>query len=34
MNLVYGEIVEVFSEEGMRMGKIRGGAVKKFRWNF
>jgi hydrogenase maturation factor len=30
MNLVYGELVEVFSEEGLRFGKIRvSGAMKK-----
>jgi hydrogenase maturation factor len=30
MNLLYAEIVEVFSEHGMRMGMIRvGGARKK-----
>lgn len=30
MNLVYAEIVEVFDEDGMRMGRIRiGGVVKK-----
>lgn len=30
MNLVYAEIVDVFVEDGMRMGRIRvGGAVKK-----
>lgn len=30
MNLVYGEIVDVFTEEGVRMGKIRtGGAMKR-----
>jgi hydrogenase maturation factor len=30
MNLVYGEIVDVFLEDGVRMGKIRvGGAMKK-----
>jgi hydrogenase maturation factor len=30
MNLVYGEIAEVFVEDGMRMGRIRiGGALKK-----
>jgi len=30
MNLVYGEIGEVFVEDGMRMGRIRvGGAIKK-----
>ena len=23
MNLLYGEIVEVFSQDGMRMGKVR-----------
>ncbi len=29
MNLIYGEIVEVFPEDGMRMGRIRvGGAMK------
>jgi len=30
MNLVYGEVVEVFTEEGMKFGKVRvGGAVKR-----
>jgi hydrogenase maturation factor len=30
MNLVCGELVEVFSEEGLRFGKIRvSGAMKK-----
>lgn len=30
MNLVYGEVVEVFSEDGMKFGKIRvGGALKE-----
>ncbi len=30
MNLVYGEVVEVFSEDGMKVGKVRvGGALKK-----
>jgi hydrogenase maturation factor len=29
MNLIYAEIVDVFAESGMRMGKIRiGGAMK------
>jgi hydrogenase maturation factor len=29
MNLVYGEIVDVFTEAGVRMGRIRiGGALK------
>jgi hydrogenase maturation factor len=29
MNLLYGEIVEIFLEDGMRMGRIRvGGAMK------
>lgn len=29
MNLIYADVTEVFSEEGMRMGKIRiGGALK------
>ena len=29
MNLLYGDIVEVFSQDGMRMGKIRvAGATK------
>ena len=29
MNLVYAEIVEIFIEEGMQMGRVRiGGAVK------
>ncbi len=31
MNLLYGEIIEVFLEDGMRMGLIEiGGARKKF----
>lgn len=35
MNLVYGEIVEIVSEDGMRMGKIRvGGAMKKASLDF
>ena len=30
MNLLYGEIVEMFTEDGMFVGKIRvGGAIKK-----
>jgi hydrogenase maturation factor len=30
MNLIYGEIVELFAEGELRMGKVRvGGAVKK-----
>ncbi len=30
MNLVYGEVVEVVTEDGMKFGKIRvGGALKK-----
>ena len=30
MNLVYGEVVEVFTEDGMKFGKIRvGGALKE-----
>jgi len=30
MNLLYGEIVEMFTEDGMFAGKIRvGGAIKK-----
>ena len=30
MNLLYADIVEVFSEDGMRMGKVRvAGATKK-----
>ena len=30
MNLLYGEIVAVFAEEGLRMGTVRvGGARKK-----
>jgi hydrogenase maturation factor len=29
MNLIYGEIVDVFQEEGLRRGKVRvGGALK------
>lgn len=29
MNLLYGDIVEVFSQDGMRMGKVRvAGATK------
>lgn len=29
MNLVYGEIVDVFTENGMRMGRVRvAGALK------
>jgi hydrogenase maturation factor len=28
MNLIYGEVVDVFQEEGMRFGKVRvGGAI-------
>lgn len=30
MNLLYGEVVEILTEDGMKFGKIRvGGAVKK-----
>lgn len=30
MNLLYGEVIGVLEEEGMRFGKIRlGGAIKK-----
>ena len=30
MNLIYGQIVETTTEDGMRFGKIRvGGAIKK-----
>ena len=30
MNLIYGEIVEVFSDGAMRMGKVKsGGAIKR-----
>jgi hydrogenase maturation factor len=30
MNLIYGEVVEIFTEDGMRFGKIRvAGALKK-----
>ena len=30
MNLLYGQIVEMVSEDGMQFGKIRvGGAIKK-----
>ncbi len=30
VNLIYGEVVEILTEEGMRVGKIRvAGAVKK-----
>ena len=30
MNLIYAEVVQVFVEDGMRMGRIKvGGAVKK-----
>jgi hydrogenase maturation factor len=30
MNLVYGEVVEIFTEDGMKSGKIRvAGALKK-----
>ena len=29
MNLIYGELVDVFQEEGLRRGKVRvGGALK------
>jgi len=29
MNLIYGEIVDIFHEEGLRRGKVRvGGALK------
>ncbi len=29
MNLIYGKVVEVFEEEGLRRGKVRvGGALK------
>jgi hydrogenase maturation factor len=29
MNLIYGEVIRVFEEAGLRMGKIRiGGAMK------
>lgn len=30
MNLIYGEVVEVLTEDGMKFGKVRvGGAIKK-----
>ena len=30
MNLIYGEVVEIFRESGMQMGRIRvGGALRK-----
>ena len=30
MNLIYGEVVEVFSDGAMRMGKVKsGGAIKR-----
>ena len=30
MNLIYGEIADVFIEDGLRMGKVRvGGAMRK-----
>lgn len=30
MNLIYGEVVEIFTEDGMRFGHIRvSGALKK-----
>ena len=30
MNLIYGEVVEILTEHGMKFGKVRvGGAVKK-----
>jgi len=29
MNLVYGEVVEIFCAEGIRMGKIRAGGAMK-----
>ena len=30
MNLIYGEVIEVFSDNAMRMGKVKlGGAIKK-----
>lgn len=30
MNLIYAELIHVFVEEGMRMGRIKaGGAIKK-----
>ncbi len=30
MNLVYGEVVEIFRESGIQMGRIRfGGAMRK-----
>lgn len=30
MNLIYGEVIEILTEEGMKVGKVRvGGAVKK-----
>jgi hydrogenase maturation factor len=30
MNLIYGEVVEILTEDGMKFGQVRvGGAVKK-----
>jgi len=30
MNLIYGEVIEILTEDGMRFGKVRvGGAVQK-----
>ena len=30
MNLVYGEVIEILTEDGMKFGKVRvGGALKK-----
>ncbi len=30
MNLIYGEIIEIFSEDGIKMGRVRvGRALKK-----
>jgi hydrogenase maturation factor len=30
MNLIYAEVVEIFTEDGMRMGRLKvGGAIKK-----
>jgi hydrogenase maturation factor len=30
MNLMYGEVIEILSEDGMKFGRIRvGGALKK-----
>ena len=30
MNLIYGEVIEILTEDGMKFGKVRvGGAVKK-----